>query len=175
VLDGASSDPATATNGEMYYNTSLNVFRCYENSTWINCTSRPAMLRVADARSLAVGATITQTMDKWTFTFTKSNSYEYGAKVRNNDTVAHTISAFAEHITPSGTRYADSNTQTVAAGALSSELETAGSSGDYGISSNQQQLTIHLVDAASGAHWVWESFYNSNSSSGWLTSEIKRI
>ena len=39
VVDNSSSatDP-TGTAGAMYYNTSINRFRCYENSVWKNCT-----------------------------------------------------------------------------------------------------------------------------------------
>lgn len=36
VLASSSSDPA-GTNGSMYYNSSLNKLRCYENGAWVNC------------------------------------------------------------------------------------------------------------------------------------------
>ena len=37
VLDTGTSEP-TGSNGSMYYNSSMNKFRCYENGAWRNCT-----------------------------------------------------------------------------------------------------------------------------------------
>jgi len=31
-----ASDPVSATNGEIYYNTATNKFRGYENGAWVN-------------------------------------------------------------------------------------------------------------------------------------------
>lgn len=44
VLDSknTASDPATPVNGGMYYNSSSNRFRCYENSSWQNCLNDQA-------------------------------------------------------------------------------------------------------------------------------------
>ncbi len=42
VLDikSTSGDPI-GTNGAMYYNSNTNKFRCFENSTWVNCITPP--------------------------------------------------------------------------------------------------------------------------------------
>ncbi len=43
VLDSITTeDNVLATNGAIYYNTSLAKFRCYESSTWKDCISAPA-------------------------------------------------------------------------------------------------------------------------------------
>ncbi len=39
LLLGLSSSDPTGINGAMYYNTTSNVFRCYENNTWTDCIS----------------------------------------------------------------------------------------------------------------------------------------
>jgi hypothetical protein len=50
-----ATDPA-GTNGAMYYNTSTNTFRCYENGIWKNCISTPNNASVADQ---SIGASTT--------------------------------------------------------------------------------------------------------------------
>ena len=37
--NGGSADPAGGFNGSMYYNTTLNKLRCYENNVWKDCIS----------------------------------------------------------------------------------------------------------------------------------------
>ncbi len=36
-LGSLASDPGTAVNGQTYYNTTNNAFRCYQNGAWANC------------------------------------------------------------------------------------------------------------------------------------------
>ena len=50
VLDTktSSGDP-TGTNGAMYYNSSLGAFRCYQNSTWVNCVGGPGTVTLQSA------------------------------------------------------------------------------------------------------------------------------
>ena len=36
-MGNLSSEPSTAVNGATYYNTTSNVFRCYQNNAWKNC------------------------------------------------------------------------------------------------------------------------------------------
>ncbi len=47
VLDNGTADP-TGVNGGMYYNTSTNKYRCYENGAWVNCVTT-----LADVQSAA--------------------------------------------------------------------------------------------------------------------------
>jgi hypothetical protein len=175
VLDGASSDPATATNGEMYYNTSLNVFRCYQNNAWVNCTGGPAKTNVADARSMGTGSTITQTMNGWTFTLTKLSSNNYfGARMTNNNATSHTFELFEIQTTPSDSHYDDRKTITLAAGATSAELETAGITGDIGYNQGLNRVVFEIFDITDGTHWIWTIFYANSASNGRLISEIER-
>jgi hypothetical protein len=175
VLDGASSDPATATNGEMYYNTSLNVFRCYENSTWINCTGGPAKANVENARGMATGETITQALSGLTFVLTKQSSNNYfGAKIINNNSASHAFEVFEQHTTASNGHYDDRETITVAAGAISAELETAGNDGDIGYGQGLNRIVFEIFDLTDGTHWLWTIFYANSASNGRLISEIER-
>jgi hypothetical protein len=38
----AGNDPTTAVDGDMYYNSNSNEFRCYQNGAWANCIGGPA-------------------------------------------------------------------------------------------------------------------------------------
>ncbi len=58
-----SGDPTTTqTNGAIYYNSSSNRFRCYENSVWTNC--------IGAALSSITAATTTNTIDSTNFSQT---------------------------------------------------------------------------------------------------------
>jgi len=37
-VKNTTGDPATGTNGEIYYNSFSNVFRCFQAGVWVNCT-----------------------------------------------------------------------------------------------------------------------------------------
>jgi trimeric autotransporter adhesin len=55
VLDNGTTDP-TGTNGSMYYNSSLNKFRCFENSAWKNCdTSIPKSSNIGSTGTFTLG------------------------------------------------------------------------------------------------------------------------
>ncbi len=49
VLDtkNTAGDP-TGVNGAMYYNSSTNTFRCFENSAWRDCLGRKRVFLTAD-------------------------------------------------------------------------------------------------------------------------------
>jgi hypothetical protein len=36
-VGGHTADPSTGVNGDVYYNSTSNKFRCYENGSWVNC------------------------------------------------------------------------------------------------------------------------------------------
>ncbi|MGE5042123.1 MAG: peptidoglycan DD-metalloendopeptidase family protein [Candidatus Levyibacteriota bacterium] len=42
VVDAGTADPATTTNGSMYYNSSLGYLRCYTAGAWGNCAAAAA-------------------------------------------------------------------------------------------------------------------------------------
>ena len=57
VVDTAVSDPTTGYNGAMYYNSSTQKFRCYENNAWADCISANAA-KVFGAYDATGGANI---------------------------------------------------------------------------------------------------------------------
>ncbi len=66
VLDANTADPAagaTSTNGAMYYNSTNNKFRCYQNGAWTDCVTGAATLQTAYDNSTSP-ATITTTASK---------------------------------------------------------------------------------------------------------------
>jgi hypothetical protein len=65
VLDSYNNvaDPVSAAvNGAMYYNSSLNKFRCYENSAWVDCISSFPQILVEANRTTALTPTLTSTI-----------------------------------------------------------------------------------------------------------------
>lgn len=54
----AGSDPSTSLNGDMYYNSNSNKFRCYENGAWANCVGGPA------GQGVPTGGTAGQVLSK---------------------------------------------------------------------------------------------------------------
>jgi hypothetical protein len=45
VLDSITSDPTTAVNGSMYYNSTLDKFRCFEGGSWVSCVGDVEIVR----------------------------------------------------------------------------------------------------------------------------------
>lgn len=74
VVDNSSAanDP-TGTNGAMYYNTSTNKFRCYEDSKWINCVGTRQIRSFLDTSSDA--AADNNTTNYWDLSTQNNNSY----------------------------------------------------------------------------------------------------
>ena len=66
VLDtkNTTGDP-TGTNGGMYYNSTDNKSRCYENGTWIDCTT------------LSLAGETTLTAASGTINVSLNGNYEY--------------------------------------------------------------------------------------------------
>ncbi len=52
-----ASDPSSATNGDMYYNTGSNKFRCYQASSWSDCVTAAAAVTSVFGRTGVVVAT----------------------------------------------------------------------------------------------------------------------
>lgn len=74
VVDNSSSaiDP-TGTNGAMYYNTSTNKFRCYEDSKWMDCIGTRQIRSFVDTTSDT--AADNNTTSYWDVASENNNSY----------------------------------------------------------------------------------------------------
>ena len=51
-----TADPSTPTEGDVYYNSSTDKFRCYQNSAWVDCIGSGASLPVVDTTSIVEGS-----------------------------------------------------------------------------------------------------------------------
>jgi hypothetical protein len=61
ALDSSTVEP-TGVNGAMYYNSSMNKFRCYENGAWVNCVgSSSGGAAIASASFTIMAAPVTWT------------------------------------------------------------------------------------------------------------------
>ncbi len=75
ILGSKVSPDPTAENGAMYYNTTSNKFRCYENNTWIDCIHTDEATSFSSLTS-AVSANTTNNQDnaqKWNWSITTNN------------------------------------------------------------------------------------------------------
>lgn len=74
VMDNSSSatDPV-GTNGAMYYKTSTNKFRCYEDSKWVDCIGTRQIRSFLDTTSDA--AADNNTTNYWDLSAQNNNSY----------------------------------------------------------------------------------------------------
>ncbi|MEO6761462.1 MAG: FG-GAP-like repeat-containing protein, partial [Candidatus Saccharimonadales bacterium] len=48
-----AADPTTGVNGAMYYNSSMGIFRCYNDGTWVNCAKAGGIGGVGTANKVA--------------------------------------------------------------------------------------------------------------------------
>ena len=53
---GLSSAEPTGTNGLLYYNTTSNKFRCFENNAWVNCIAAQVIAKPAQSQQPALEA-----------------------------------------------------------------------------------------------------------------------
>lgn len=85
VLDSydQTTDP-TGTNGGLYYNTSSNKFRCYQNSTWTDCVSFGNVTKSAD-QSATRSSTTFQDDTELAFSVDASTTYVFNAYIPVDD------------------------------------------------------------------------------------------
>ncbi len=75
-----STDP-TGVNGAMYYNTSMNAFRCYENGVWYNCLTHHIVTLGADVTNNNATACTRADVTGLSFAVTSGINYHFRATI----------------------------------------------------------------------------------------------
>jgi hypothetical protein len=162
ALDGSSVEPATATNGSMYYNTAMNKFRCYENGNWTDCISRTNRVVQTNAASQTIGHDIdlSASGDCLVFRFTKTrSSNDYSTNIVNNCGSARNIKYNLTQSTPADHRAAGYTSLAVNS---SISIDTAGSNDNFGYSTSDEMI-VYVYDSTTGKSYTWTSWYNRGS------------
>ncbi|MFZ2202478.1 MAG: hypothetical protein WAV56_03715, partial [Microgenomates group bacterium] len=86
VLDTGSAEP-TGTNGAMYYNTTTNKFRCYQNGAWSNCIGGDKVIVGKSADESVTSSIILQNDDDLLFSVKSGETwiFRFVLVVTNNN------------------------------------------------------------------------------------------
>jgi hypothetical protein len=89
-----SSDP-TGVNGAMYYNTSMNAFRCYENGAWYNCLTHHTVTLGSDVTNNNGSANTISDVTGLSFSVTSGTTYRFRAVIAYTSAATTTGSRWA--------------------------------------------------------------------------------
>jgi hypothetical protein len=183
VLDSYNQtiDPIGGENGEMYYNSAMNKFRCFENGAWLDCISGNGYrAKLASVNTVSTGTNLDVSVDHLTFRLTKNGSTSGSNQtwlpyVVNNDSVSHSITYDLDHMyNDGGSTQSMGGHPTIAAGATSSRLDSdnIGLGYDWG-TDFISRYEGYIEDDTTGVVYYWEAFLSVNNQT--ILSVVKRI
>jgi hypothetical protein len=172
-----AGDPtgSSATNGAMYYNSSKNKFRCYENGAWKDCIGGPPSLR-SFVDSTADAIVDANTTNYWDIAAENNNTTP---NITLGTTTNQVLGIVTVETTSSGTQDLEVSTH-IERGIGS--VPTCGSGSSVGgnpgtFSSNSgtvKSSTINFIDSPNTASPVYYTLCSDSSTSG-TTGTISRI
>ncbi len=164
------ADPANTANGAMYYNTSLNKFRCYQNDTWADCVtslSGSANIALSNLASTNINAALNTTAGNLILQTTTSGNIILNPvgtiELQKATNVTGSLTATTSVLAPSIDR-ANAGTLSIG-GTNATSIAIGNSAGTAGITLSSSSVQIGVATSATTLQASAQTTSNTQGSS----------